>query len=96
MNAVVLEKMNLRATDVSGQRPFAVKNVRSDSTIGELVRGLVKKMGLAANDSGGRAYSYHALLPREGRHLHSSQLVGEVLREDDKLLISPDIQAGGG
>lgn len=86
--------LHLKARDVAGQRPYSVSNVRPEATVSELIRGLVSKMGLHARDSSGRPHAYHAFLEREGRHLHGSETVGEVLQNGDELVMQPDIQAG--
>ena len=87
--------LNLEASDVSGQNRVRVKNVQRGAAVGELVRGLVAKMGLPAKDSAGRDLAYHARHEREGRHLNPSELVGDTLREGDQVTLQPDIQAGG-
>jgi hypothetical protein len=86
--------MQLTARDVSGQRAFSVKRLAAESSVGELVRRLVGKLGLANQDSSGRPTVYRAYLEREGRHLHGSELVADSLRTQDSLVIQPDIQAG--
>jgi hypothetical protein len=94
MGNVVAMKVNLTARDVSGQRRYSVREVRGDATVQELVQGLVTKMGLPAQDSSGTAQVFHAFLERDGRHLRGSEVVGEVLREGDELVLHPDVQAG--
>ena len=84
----------LRVSDVSGQKSVRAPSVPTSYTIGDLVRRLIAKMGLVHNDSLGRPLAYHARLEREGRHLHSSELVADALRDDDELVLSPDIDAG--
>ena len=83
----------LRVSDVIGQRPVDVK-APTDATIGELIEGLLPRMNLPASDSGGRALSYQALLDRDGRHLHASELVGDSLQPHDRLVLQPEINAG--
>jgi len=53
MSAAVAMKLNLTARDATGQRKFAVRDVRADTTVQELLNGLVPKMGLPAEDSTG-------------------------------------------
>lgn len=86
--------LSLEASDVSGQHRVRVADIRRDSTIGELVRGLVGRMGLPSKDPEGRDVAYHARLEREGRHVHASETVSYALREGDKITLQPDIQAG--
>jgi hypothetical protein len=85
----------IRASDVSGQKTVQASAVPTDASIGELVETFLDKMQLAPNDVEGRPLRYHARLEREGRHLHSSELVGEALQEDDYLVLQPNIDAGG-
>jgi len=87
--------LGLRVNDVTGQKSSRASAVPLSSTIGELVQGLLAKMGLARNDSEGRPLQYYARLEREGRHLNGSELVGDSLQEDDELTLTPNIEAGG-
>ena len=87
--------LGLQASDVSGQRMVKVRDIPHDSTIGELMRGLVSRMRLPANDTGGRPLTYHARLEREGRHLHASELARDALHEGDHIVLQPNIDAGG-
>ncbi|NLS93554.1 MAG: hypothetical protein GXX96_15455 [Planctomycetaceae bacterium] len=87
--------IGLLVRDVSGQKKVEVRNVPVDSTIGEVVQGSLPKMGLPNTDVEGRPLNYHARLEREGRHLHASESVGDALRDDDQLVLQPNIQAGG-
>ncbi len=94
MGAVVSMKLNLTARDASGQRRFAVRDVRSDTTVQELIHGLTPRMGLPAEDSTGMPQAFHAFLERDGRHLRSSETIGEALKNDDEIVLHPDVQAG--
>lgn len=87
--------LDLRVTDVSGQKNVRASAVPAHFTIGELIQRLIEKMGLAKTGSRGNPLSYYARLDREGRHLHGAETVGDVLREDDELVLTPDIDAGG-
>ncbi len=87
--------LGLRVSDVSGQKSARASAVPLSSTIGELVQGLLAKMGLARNDADGRPLQYYARLEREGRHLNGSELVGDSLEDDDELTLTPNIEAGG-
>jgi hypothetical protein len=84
----------LRVSDVSGQKQFRVGSVPKESTIGELIQGLVVKMELARNDAEGRALNYRARLEREGRHLDAHELVRDSLQENDELSLHPNVEAG--
>ena len=88
------ESMSLKASDVSGQKVVKVAGVAPDSTIRELVKGLVPKMGLRSQDSNDSPLVYHVRLEREGRHLHDSEIVGDVLMPDDQIVLHPNVMAG--
>lgn len=92
--SMVLEKLNLTARDATGQRKFSVKDLAADTTVQELIRGLVPRMGLPPEDSTGTPQAFHAFLERTGVHLRSSQTVGDVLRDQDEIVLHPDVQAG--
>ena len=87
--------LGLRVSDVTGQKSARASAVPLSSTIGELVQGLLAKMGLARADADGRPLQYYARLEREGRHLNGSELVGDSLQDDDELTLTPNIEAGG-
>ena len=85
----------LQATDVSGQKVLNVTNVSGDSTVGELVQALLSKMKLPKNDVSGHPLTYHALLEREGRHLHASEPLNQALKPSgDRVVLQPNIDAG--
>ena len=86
--------LGLRVSDVSGQKAVRASAVPSTFTIGELVQGLIERMGLARNDVEGRPLNYQARLDREGRHLNGRETVGDALREDDEIVLTPNIDAG--
>jgi len=86
--------VGIRASDVTGQRVVDVKDVPTDSTIGELIEGLVPRMNLPVNDNGGNPLTYHVRLDREGRHLFASEVVGETLMPNDRVVLQPEINAG--
>ena len=86
--------VGLRVTDVSGQKTVRASAVPVTFTVGELVPTLIARMGLARNDVEGRPLSYHARLERVGRHLHGAETVGDALRDDDEIVLTPNIDAG--
>jgi hypothetical protein len=89
--------ISLRVRDTSRQKLVRADRVPADSTVGELVRGLVRsRLNLPQHDPEGRPLTYHARLEREGRHLHASELVGDALKDQDEIVLQPNIQAGGG
>jgi hypothetical protein len=94
MGNVVAMKLDLRARDATGQRRYAVKAVERDTTVRELVQGLVGQMGLPSEDASGTPQVFHAFLERDGRHLNSAETVGEALEDGDEVVLHPDVQAG--
>ena len=89
-------KVGIHASDVTGQNQVEVDDLPIDSTVGEVLDGLVPRMRLPRNDSGGRPLTYHARLEREGRHLNRSERVGDALQPNDRVVLQPNIDAGGG
>jgi hypothetical protein len=87
-------KLDLYAHDVTRQKKAHVSDVSHDTTVRELVNGLVGKMRLVNKDKAGRPLQFQALLEREGRHLHDSELVSDALQPDDELVLHPKINAG--
>ena len=86
--------LNFMALDVSRQKKVRVSDISGDSTVRELVRGLLKRMRLVDKDTNGRPIDYRARLEREGRHLHDSELVSDALHPDDEIVLQPKINAG--
>lgn len=87
-------RLSFSATDVSGQHAVKVRGFPGSATVNEMIKGLVEKMGLTQRDPAGRSYAYQARLDRDGRHLNPSEIVGDVLREDDQIVLHPNIDAG--
>ncbi|HVS03949.1 MAG TPA: hypothetical protein VMT16_14380 [Thermoanaerobaculia bacterium] len=87
--------IDLEVGDVSGQKLCRVPAAPPEATVGELVHGLLAHMSLPENDPTGRPVTYHARLEREGRHLHATEVVGEALQAGDRLVLQPNIDAGG-
>ena len=85
-------RLTIRATDVTGQRIIRLRDV-GEETIAQLVDRLLPAMGLPAVVDG-RDVSYSLRLEREGRHLHASEDADSVLKEDDEVLVAPNIDAG--
>ncbi len=85
----------LEVSDVSGQKTALVSDVPPDSSIGDIVDQLLAELHLNRNDSSGRPLTYHARLEREGRHLIASERAGDALQSGDRLVLQPNIDAGG-
>ncbi len=94
--AATLEKepLTLEVSDVSGQKLVRARDVQQDSSVGELIRSVLAKMGLPDRSANGEPYSYQARLEREGRHLNRSERVGDALQPHDKITLQPNIDAG--
>ena len=93
---IQLAKFSIRASDVTGQKSVAVRDIPTDHSVGEVLDGLLPRMNLNRLDRGGNSIQYDVRLDREGRHLHRSELVGDVLQPDDHVTLHPRIMAGGG
>ena len=93
--AAVMAGVSLLVSDVSGQKTVRASKVPASSTVGELVQGLLARLGLPRNDTAGRPLTFRARLEREARHLNGSELVGDALQEDDHIVLQPNIDAGG-
>ncbi|MGH7467139.1 MAG: hypothetical protein ACRENP_04050 [Longimicrobiales bacterium] len=85
----------LEVSDVSGQKTATISDLPADASIGELVDQLLHELQLTRNDTSGRPLTYQARLDREGRHLLASERVGEALKSGDRLVLQPNIDAGG-
>jgi hypothetical protein len=94
MQQTTATTLDLRVSDVSGQKAVRASAVPVDATVGELVQGLLAQMGLTRNDVDGRPLNYQARLDREGRHLNSAERVGDSLHADDEIVLTPNIDAG--
>ena len=90
---VAIDDLKVQASDVTGQRSARVRAPR-DATVGEWVEALVDRLGLKRNDGSGNPYAYRPRLEREGRHLNASEIVGDVLEEDDQVVLQPNVSAG--
>ena len=91
----VTNGIGVEVSDVSGQKKVNVTNLSADASVGELIQGLLGRMHLPPNDTSGRPLTYHARLEREGRHLHASEKVGDALQAGDRIVLQPNIDAGG-
>jgi hypothetical protein len=83
-------------SDVSGQKIMQVGDVPIDATVTELIDGLLSRMRLPANDTGGRPLTYQARLDREGRSLGGSERVADAVLPGDRVVLTPNVDAGRG
>jgi hypothetical protein len=95
MSASAVMENGFEVSDVTGQKIMAVSDVPSEATVSEVVRSLIAQMRLPANDTEGRPLTYHARLDREGRHLLGSERVAEALQPGDRVVLQPNVDAGG-
>lgn len=86
--------ITLQATDASHQKVANLAGVPTDTTVEELIDDLLQEMRLPKNDANGHPLVYHARLEREERHLHASEVVGAALRENDRIMLHPNVDAG--
>jgi hypothetical protein len=86
--------IEIKVSDVSKQKVLDVDDVPTDATVGDLVQGLLREMGIPSNDHEGRSLTYRAMLHREGRHLFSHERVGDVLETGDHLTLQRNVDAG--
>jgi hypothetical protein len=94
METAAMTTLDLLARDVTGQKKFSLRGVPKSSSVGEIMRGALARMGLGTQDRDGHDLQYRARLEREGRQLHDSELVGDALQPDDQLVFTPKINAG--
>ena len=94
METAAMTTLDLFARDVTGQKKFRLGNVSRQSSVGEIVRGALARMGLGTQDREGHDLEYRARLERDGRQLHNSELVGDVLQPQDEIVLTPRINAG--
>ncbi|MCR9096666.1 MAG: hypothetical protein NXI30_20780 [bacterium] len=86
--------LDLFARDMTGQKRFRLSKVPLKASVGEIVRGAVARMGLSVEDRDGRELDYRARSEREGRQIQNSERVGDALRPDDEIVLTPRISAG--
>ncbi|MEQ1850309.1 MAG: hypothetical protein ABMA01_01830 [Chthoniobacteraceae bacterium] len=79
---------------VNGEQPVAVSDVAIDINLGELLDAVVPRMNLQKHDSSGRPLEWSARLSREGRTVFRNEVVGETLRDEDELVLAPNVDAG--
>ena len=86
--------LTLEIADVSNQKRIRKQNVQADASVGELVMETLPALHLPSRSAKGEPYTYHLRLEREGRHLNASERVGDVLQENDRVTLLPNIDAG--
>jgi len=86
----------LHVTDVSGQKQARVPEVPVDANVADVVREIAQQMNLPNTDPSGRPIQWLARREREGERLNGSAIVREVLVNDDKIVLQPNLEAGTG
>jgi hypothetical protein len=89
-------KMTIEAIDLSGQNAIRLRRFPAEHTVGELVTTAVARMGLRPNDPEGRPYTYQARHEASGQALFVSEVVGDVLKDGERIRLAPNIDAGSG
>lgn len=87
--------LHIVASDISEQKQLEVNEVPDDAQVQEVLDAIVKQMALPGEDVEGRPLVYQALLAREGRHLRGDEMAGEALLPGDRIVLHPNIEAGG-
>ena len=85
------EKIKLYVQDTTGQRE-CLADVDTDATWGETMNSILVSMALPRNNpSTGTIWA--GRLEREGRHLHASEVVGQSLQDNDRIVLQPELVA---
>ncbi len=95
MTMAAVSELKLQIQDVTGQKAKLVSGIQPDTTVGELIDGVLVRMKLPETDSEGRPISYFGRLEREGRHLHRTEIIGDAVQTDDRITLLPNVEAGG-
>ena len=88
------QTIQLTVSDVSQQKRARVEDLAADSTVGDLVDGLLDRLRLPESGADGSPITYHVRHERLGRHLHSTELVGDSIETGDHVVIQPSVTAG--
>ncbi len=89
------DTVRIRVSDATGQKRFRAPAIPVDASVSQMLQAILQKMGLGrSTDSAGRPVAFRARLARQARFLGGSERVGDCLRPDDELTLTPDIQAG--
>ena len=86
-------RITLHVQDVSGQREYVARDVPTDASWGETLKSLLAHLSLPKNSPAGETV-WTGRLEREGRHLHSTEIVGDALRDEDRIVLQPEVNAG--
>ena len=84
--------MSVRVEDSTGQVRRRARGIPKDATVGDFMTSLVREMRLPVNDTQGRPLTYTARANGEG--LLESDRVGDVLKEEDTVMLTQNVTAG--
>lgn len=87
------DTLTLHVRDATGQREFTASGIPKDVSWGEAMQSILSNMDLPKNNPSGESI-WMGRLEREGRHIHSSEIVGNVLEDGDKVVLAPEVNAG--
>lgn len=87
--------LSISARDITGQKRFRARDIPGDYSVADVIDVLLPRMRMNQLDQSGSPIPYEARLDREGRHLNRSEIVGDVLRNEDEVVLHPRIMAGG-
>ena len=85
--------LSIEVEDFTGQVRRRAPSVPREARVGELVNRLTQAMHLPDVDASGRPVLYGARTGRGGV-LNSTDVVGDVLEEDDVMTITKSVTAG--
>jgi hypothetical protein len=85
--------LSIEVSDFTGQVRRRAPNVPREARVGELVNRLTQAMHLPDVDASGRPVLYGARNSR-GDVLNSTDVVGDVLEQDDVMTITKSVTAG--
>ena len=85
-------KITVHVQDVSGQREY-LANVPTDASWGETLQSLLGHLSLPKNTPNSETV-WTGRLEREARHLQASEIVGDALQDQDRIVLQPEVNAG--
>jgi len=84
----------IRVSDVTGLRSGDWTPKSGGESVLTLVEEMAAELGLPQSDANGQPIVYGARRESDGMSLTASELVDEVLKEDETVFLEPDINAG--
>ena len=87
------QMMTLEVEDVTGQVRRRAHGIAPDTTVAEMTEHLAWRLELPEQDASGRPVLYSARTA-DGEALNPTDFVGDVLKEQDRVILSPSVTAG--